>query len=295
MEKYKYRNTYTNSKIQGDIKLKKNKLMIRGIILQILPHLLMFACFIIAIFNWKYDKTKPEVATKTINTTRLKETKSILNTLSEPIKLSKVGYCITTTCVYDKPRFDSNLIDIYVLNEKINYHVLDEYWSMIEYNNRIAYILTDYISNERIEYIEYVIPENNGFKSYMSYTTITNKSSSQKELQSIAYTGNYGIRMVEDRYCIAIGTAFNSNIGDCVDLILKNGEVIKCVVADIKADEHTKEDNITTKSNGCVSEFIVDTNKLDESVKKIGDVSFCQEIWKSEVRNMRMYEQNLLN
>ena len=166
---------------------------------------------------------------------------------------------------------------------------------MIEYNNRIAYILTDYISNERIEYIEYTIPENNGFKSYMSYTTITNKSSSQKELQSIAYTGNYGIRMVEDRYCIAIGTAFNSNIGDCVDLILKNGEVIKCVVADIKADEHTKEDNITTKSNGCVSEFIVDTNKLDESVKKIGDVSFCQEIWKSEVRNMRMYEQNLLN
>ena len=77
MEKYKYRNTYTNSKIQGDIKLKKNKLMIRGIILQILPHLLMFVCFIIAIFNWKYDKTKAEVTTKTINTTRLKETKSI--------------------------------------------------------------------------------------------------------------------------------------------------------------------------------------------------------------------------
>lgn len=138
--------------------------------------------------------------------------------------------------------------------------------------------------------IEYTLPQNNGFKSYMPYTTITSKSSKQYDLQQIAYTGDYGIRMVDDRYCIAIGTAFDVDIGDCIDLILCNGEVIECVVADIKADEHTNADNITTRINGCVSEFIVDTNALDSYIKKLGNISFCCDTWQSEVKNIKIYK-----
>ena len=55
-------------------------------------------------------------------------------------------------------------------------------------------------------YTTKAVPSNNSFKAYMSYTAITNTSSPQYKLQQQAYTGNYGIRMVDDRYCIAVGS-----------------------------------------------------------------------------------------
>lgn len=149
---------------------------------------------------------------------------------------------------------------------------------------------------EKEDKITYIMPKNNGFKSFMSYKKITDKTSSQLKLQSIAYTGTYGIRMVNDRYCIALGTAFNVEIGDCVDLILHNGTVIECVIGDIKDDKHTKSDNITTAANGCVSEFIVDYNRLSEKVKIMGDISHNNDLWKSAVKEVVIYEgRNLLN
>lgn len=134
----------------------------------------------------------------------------------------------------------------------------------------------------------------NGFKSYMSYSTITSSGSNQYKLQSIAYTGDYGIRMVDDRFCIAVGTALDVEVGTYVDLILKNEMVIHCIVGDIKADQHTLSDNITTASNGCVSEFIVDGSSLNSIARQTGNISDVNESWDSAVVGFDIYDYNAL-
>jgi hypothetical protein len=146
---------------------------------------------------------------------------------------------------------------------------------------------------EVINYTTYDIPENRGFKSYMDYRTITSTGSKQFQLQNLyANTGDYGIRMVNDRFCIAVGTHFDAQIGQYLDLILENGSVIPCVLADVKADIHTESNNIVTLHNGCVSEFVVYTPSLHNMAKRMGDVSYCCEEWKSPVVEIIVYEQN---
>ena len=57
-----------------------------------------------------------------------------------------------------------------------------------------------------VECDEYIINNHSGKKTYMSYKTITDKTSRQYELQTIAYTDEYGFRKIGDRYLVAIGT-----------------------------------------------------------------------------------------
>ena len=124
------------------------------------------------------------------------------------------------------------------------------------------------------------VPNNNGFKSYMSYKAITNKNSKQYELQQKAYTGKYGIRMVDNRYCVVLGSFFQKEIGTYFDLVLENGTIIKCILSDVKSSTYTMEDNITSL-NGCILEFIIDSDYLVEAAKTSGDISNCNDRWKS--------------
>ena len=145
-------------------------------------------------------------------------------------------------------------------------------------------------------YQEYTIPSNSGFKSYMSYLAITSKSSPQYKLQNqFAYTGQYGIRQVDGRFCVAIGTFSNATVGTYVDLILENGIVIPCIVGDFKANVHTDSSNIITVHNGCVSEFLVDTSSLHTTAKKMGNISYCESGWNSPVKSIRVYDKNVFN
>lgn len=149
---------------------------------------------------------------------------------------------------------------------------------------------------EKVETVLHNIPENTGFKSYMDYRCITSVSSYQYELQNLyAYTGDYGIRMVGDRYCIAVGSYFNTSIGQIMDLILENGTVIPCIMADMKADIHTDETNIVTLHNGCVSEFVIDGEYLNKDAKYHGDISYCATAWDSPVVQIKVYNENILN
>lgn len=138
----------------------------------------------------------------------------------------------------------------------------------------------------------YDVPQNNGFKSYMSYKSIT--CWKQKDLQEMASTSDSGFRMTEERYCVAVGTHFNVEVGQYIDLILENDVVISCVVADIKADIHTDADRIFTVSNGCCSEFVVDESKLPKIVRKMGDISYFKEDWNSQVKEVIVYDKNIL-
>ena len=97
-----------------------------------------------------------------------------------------------------------------------------------------------------------------------SYKCITSKSSDQYRLQQIAYTGMYGIRQVNGRFCVAVGSAYTTQIGQYIDLVLEDGAVIPCILADCKADIHTDTNNILT-SDGSLAEFVVDITKFKQN------------------------------
>ena len=204
------------------------------------------------------------------------------------------GYLTSNINVRSEPSTDSEILEVYPFNQKIQYQKYNDEWVEIQYKSGIAYICSEYISDEQLDYTEYIAPITSGFKSYMPYTAITSKSSPQYKLQQIAYTGTYGIRQYDNRYCVAIGTAFNADVGTYFDLILANGTVIPCIVADIKADRHTDSNNMITIANGCLTEFIVDSSTLNRKAKRMGDISYCNKDWDSRVEKIRVYDKRVL-
>ena len=146
-------------------------------------------------------------------------------------------------------------------------------------------------------YVMYSAPATEGFKSYMDYRTITDKTSTQYKLQNeYAYTDKEsGIRMVGDRYCIALGSYFTTDIGQYVDLILDNGTIIPCILADQKDDKHTDDMNAVTVDSDCISEFIVDSNVLPDMVRLYGDVSRYDESWEARVTQVQVYDKNIFD
>ena len=212
----------------------------------------------------------------------------------DEVKIQQEGWTSTTLNVREEPNTDSNILDVLPFNTHIKYYEYNDEWAEITYDNGQAYISRDYISDEECEFVMYDVPKTRGFKSYMPYTAITNKKSKQYKLQQIASTGAYGIRVVDSRYLVAIGTAFNAEVGTYIDLILEDGFVIPCIVGDVKADKHTDSSNMITLHNGCVSEFLIDSKTLHKSIKKSGDVSSCNENWNGCVRAIVVYSKSAL-
>lgn len=111
------------------------------------------------------------------------------------------------------------------------------------------------------------------YKCYEDYRCITDTTSPQWRIQQKAWTDDNGLRRYEDRYCIALGSAFGTDIGDNYIIELETGAQFRCILADQKADCDTNAEH-TADMNGAVIEFIVDTPMLNESVKQMGDVSY---------------------
>lgn len=145
---------------------------------------------------------------------------------------------------------------------------------------------------EQSKYFDSIKIKSSGFKCYTHYKAITRKSSLQYKLQrDFAYTGDYGIRMVDNRFCIAVGTAVSKNVGQYIDVLLENGTIIPCIMCDQKADKHTKADRITTASNGCVCEFYL--GEVLPEIKACGDVSKVCPEWASPVCEFKVYTTNI--
>lgn len=143
-------------------------------------------------------------------------------------------------------------------------------------------------------YTDYDTPPDNSFKSYMDYRTITDVTSKQYELQSQADTNWCGMRMIDEKYCIAVGSYYSTTVGQAVDIIMQNGNVIHCIVADLKQDIHTDVTN-RQNPNGSVVEFLVDTDMLHRSIQKMGDISYFDTVWEvnlfaGEINTIRVYE-----
>lgn len=114
------------------------------------------------------------------------------------------------------------------------------------------------------------------FKAYMDYRTITDTSSKQWKLQQAAYTGDYGIREVDGRYCVAIGTGYGVGLGEELTVTLDSGKQFEIIVSDLKMDIHTDETcRYTPMSEGRknVLEFIVHDDYLHEHTKLTGNLN----------------------
>lgn len=141
--------------------------------------------------------------------------------------------------------------------------------------------------------VTFEIPDYPGMKKWMSYKAFSG-SSKQALLQQLAYTDVSGCRIIDQRYCVAIGTHYGAEIGQFVDLVLENGVVIPCVMGDAKSPQHTDVQNIfsNTTKNLCASEFIVDTDCLEATCKQRGDMSYLYDCWNSPVDQVIVYDIN---
>lgn len=109
------------------------------------------------------------------------------------------------------------------------------------------------------------------FKSYMPYTAITSKSSTQYKLQQYAYTDENGLRKIDNAYMIAVGSYYGK-VGDLVEVELSTGNIFLAYIGDQKATKDTIN-NQYQKHDGSVIEFIVDGSSLNKTAKKLGSVS----------------------
>ena len=203
------------------------------------------------------------------------------------------GYTTANVNVRKEPSMDSEVLEVFPFNKYVQFFQYDDEWVSINYclSNEVitAYIKAEYISTKECPYTSYLTP-NNVIKSFMDYGCI--KTWKQHDLQKIAYTGNYGIRQVNGRYCVAVGSAFTTEIGTYIDLVLENGEIIPCILADCKDDEDTDINNIITH-DGSLAEFVVDTDFLSKTVKYTGDISNATENWESKIIEVRVYERKV--
>lgn len=157
-------------------------------------------------------------------------------------------------------------------------------WTTIKHKGQIRYVKRKYLTKKKPRYVIKSAPENS-FKSYESYQPLRY---SQGRLQRRAYTDKNGLRKVGNRFCIAMGSYYTTRIGCKIDLLMSDGEVVKCILADQKSDRHTDSRHQKHRSDGSLVEFVVDKHKLTSKVKRYGDVSKLGQ-FKQSVRKVRVY------
>lgn len=204
------------------------------------------------------------------------------------------GYVSNRVNVRSSPSTESEVYDIFDINTEVEYIKSENEWSEIKYDNSIAYIYSKYISDTITElyYVDMDTPSNNSFKSYMDADCITAKSTPQYKLKSKYVLGNYGVWTVDGRYCIAVGSYYTTTIGTYIDLVMENGSIVPCILADCKADNDTDWTN-RQNPNGSIAEFVVNSSSLPSSVRGqhgSGSLSSAGSELDGEIRYIRVYK-----
>lgn len=129
-----------------------------------------------------------------------------------------------------------------------------------------------------------VVPSGLGsVHTYMGWQMITSPTSLQYKLRQEAGM-NFdaeGFGRIGDRYVIACTTTFGG-IGDYVDFYKENGQVLKCIIGDIK-NQHDPGCNQWGHLNGtCIIEFVVDKSTWYSRHPNPGTTS-CHPEWRSNI------------
>lgn len=139
-------------------------------------------------------------------------------------------------------------------------------------------------------YLQKPAPGGSHFKPYMDANTLTSRGSDQYKLKTkYELDSKTGIWTVDGRYCVALGSYYTTEIGTYLDIVLANGTIIPCILADCKADQHTDSTN-RQNPNGSVVEFIVNEGSLCRKARKRGDCSLSMDGWKGDVKGVIVYE-----
>ncbi|WP_312369109.1 hypothetical protein [Lachnoclostridium sp.] len=148
-------------------------------------------------------------------------------------------------------------------------------------------------AEEILNYIDLDVPQNSSFKSRMDWKKLTNKKSKQYQLQQEAYTNIFGFRCIDDRFCIAVGSFYSHKIGDILDIHMRNGSILHCIVGDIKANKDTDKKNQQHKFDNSVIEFIIDDKAFIEAngleIYKSGNISNVCTEFQGEIAYIRKY------
>lgn len=151
----------------------------------------------------------------------------------------------------------------------------------------------NYIIEEELFYVDLDVPLNKPFKSYMDAKFITSEGSAQYQLKYNYTLDNTGIYMVDGRYACALGSYYATDIGTKFDIIMNSGEIIPCILADCKADEHTDNLGQYTLGNGSIVEFVVNEPTLIPNISNqwgnTGDVSTLGGMFEGEISYIRIY------
>lgn len=214
---------------------------------------------------------------------------------AEQVTYDIIGYTTASLNVRSEPNTDCDIYEVFPSFTQIQFAYIEDNpeWVTFQYGEVQAYLYKEYVA-EGLPY-EAKPAENDTRKSYMDWRKITRKTSKQYELQKDhGYTTSNGVRAANGRYCIALGSYYTQTIGQYVDVVLENGIVLPCILGDVKQDIHTTN-NHSIGLDGGVVEFIVDTRKLPELARKMGDVSYISNEWKSNVVEVRVYYNNLFD
>lgn len=207
----------------------------------------------------------------------------------------KFGFCSDSVNLMKEPSDNSEILDTLNFNMIFCYTqcYLNPDWIQIKYYDGFAYIKKEYVMDKECAFTTYEIPYYSGTKSWMPYDCFGNNTN-QYKLQQLCYTDDYGIREVNNRYCVAFGTAYvGSSIGQYVDLILEDGQILPCIVGDVKAPNDTDSLNRYTVATDCYSEFIVNSDYLISRAKRTGDISDADDIFSERVVEIIVYEKNI--
>ena len=124
--------------------------------------------------------------------------------------------------------------------------------------------------------------------SYMSWQMITSPSSPQYALREQAGMNfnSEGFGIINGRYVIAMTTKFGQ-VGEYVDVYLKNGTILNCILGDSKGDPGGEGGTVTEWGHNhghCVVEFVVDENTwYYPTYHENPGTSGCHPEWDSDV------------
>lgn len=181
-----------------------------------------------------------------------------------------------------------------------NESVKDEYTKFLIEEGCVSVKNRDIVTASYQENITfYPIENGNTQKTYEPYQKKNGKSafadwSDQYKIQQMAETDEYGLRVIDGRYCVAVGSYFDMKIGQKFDIALENGTEIPCIMSDLKDDDDTDRDNLFTVHSKCMAEFIVSIKDLPEMVQLMGNVSYVTDTWNSKIVSIVVYDENIL-
>lgn len=207
---------------------------------------------------------------------------------------NNIRYANTTVNVRKKPSTKSTIVGRLYWNEKISIiKKVNQKWYMVRYKKKIRYVCGQYLKKKKSRWKVYSSPTSNSFKSFEDADCITDSTSlAQGRLKPRYHLDPHsGVWMIDDRYCVAIGSYYTKKIGAKVDLVLaSNGKkhTLKCITADSKADQDTVNQHRVHR-DGSLAEFVVKTSALPKMARRMGDVSYAGEMFQGRIVKIRVY------